>query len=206
MKDSTRFQSAVATARPRGIRVIEAYSPKLGRRLQCFGELAFAQWICLEADPAIQTFCERPVHLDLGEGKRLADFWARSNDSETLLLVDDTCQASTVVIDGIALPVRAIPPAELAAAQRWIANWTRMLPVMTSCRQLIPPSLLQSLLKFIGEPMPLSRIEQEFVTSDPTLVRAAVFSLLHQGQLRAPQLHTDLLSFSTCFQPMSAPS
>ena len=101
MKDLTRFQSAVATARPRGARVIEAYSPKLGRRLQCFGELAFAQWICLEADPAIQTFCERPVTLDLGEGKRLADFWARSDDGETLLLVDDECQASTIVIGSI---------------------------------------------------------------------------------------------------------
>ena len=206
MNDSARFQSAVVTARPRGVRVIEAYSPKLGRRLQCFGELAFAQWICLEADPAIQTFCERPVYLDLAEDKRLADFWARSGDSETLLLVDDECQASTVVIGGIELPVRAIPPAELAAARLWIGNWTRMLPVMTSCRQLVPPSLLQSILKFIAEPMPLSRIEQEFVTSDPTLVRAAVFSLLHQGQLRAPQLQTDLLSFLTCFHPVSAPS
>jgi len=101
MNDSTRFQSVVATASPRGARVIEAYSLKLARRLQSFSELAFAQWICLEADPAIQTFCERPVALDLGEGKRLADFWACSGNSETLLLADDECQASTIVIGGI---------------------------------------------------------------------------------------------------------
>jgi len=57
----TRFQSAVSNARPRGVRVIEAYSPKLGRRLQCFGEPVFGQWIRLDADPTVQAFCEHPT-------------------------------------------------------------------------------------------------------------------------------------------------
>jgi hypothetical protein len=38
MENSTGYQSPISTARPRGARVIEVYSPKLGRRLQCFGE------------------------------------------------------------------------------------------------------------------------------------------------------------------------
>ena len=58
MKISDRFQSAISSARPRGGRVIESYSPKLGRRLQCFGEDVFRQWIRLEADPSVETFCE----------------------------------------------------------------------------------------------------------------------------------------------------
>ena len=73
-------------------------------------------WICLEAEPTIQTCCERPVTLDLGEGKRLADCWARSDNGEPLLLVDNECQASPVVIGGIEWSVRVIPLAELAGA------------------------------------------------------------------------------------------
>src|SRR5437899_418051 len=121
-KNSARFQFAVSTARPRGIRVIESYSPKLGRRLQCFGDDAFRQWICLEADPSIQTFCERPAYLNSGDDKRLADFWTREQDRETLLLLDEESQASTITIDDTELSVRTIPPAELAAARIWISN------------------------------------------------------------------------------------
>lgn len=47
----------------------------------------------------------------------------------------------------------------------------------------------------------LSRIEQEFVTGDPSLVRAATFKLLHVGCLQAPQLHTQPLSYLTHFAP-----
>ena len=201
MSKSAHFQSAVSAARPRGVRVIEAYSPKLGRRLQCFGEQAFGQWIRLEADPSVQIFCERPVYLERMTGKRLADFWVRQDDRDMLIIIDDDSPASTITIGDAELAVITIPPAELAAARIWIANWERMLPAMTSCRQHITPSFQQSILQFIAEPMQLSRIEQEFSTGDPTLVRAAVFNLLHDGKVQAPQLHTEPLSFLTCFQP-----
>ena len=75
MRNSATFQSAISYARPRGVRVIGAYSPKLGRRLQCFGEYAFGQGIRLESDPSVQTFCERPAYLDLAAGKRLALYY-----------------------------------------------------------------------------------------------------------------------------------
>jgi len=196
----TRFQSAVSNARPRGVRVIEVYSPKLGRRLQCFGEGVFGQWVRLEADPTVQTFCERPAYLDHA-GKRLADFWVLQKGREALLLVDVEDPRSTIAVGDAELPVRSIPRAELAAARIWIGNWERMLPAITSCRAQMTPSFRRSILRFVSEPMQLSRIEQEFVTGDPTLVRAAIFTLLHAGNLLAPKLHTEPLSFLTCFQP-----
>lgn len=199
----SRFQIAVSTTRSRGVRVIEAYSPKLGRRLKCFGEEVFAQWICLEADPSVETFCERPVYLGLANGsKRVADFWARKVDNEMLLIVDWEEHAPTFTIGDIELPVLAVPAAEIAAARIWIDNWMRMLPCITSCREVIPKSLTNSVLKFVSAPMSLSRIEQEFSTGDPSLVRAAVFSLLHQGKLQSTELRTDPLSYRTCFQPV----
>ncbi len=187
-----RFRTAMIASRPRGKRVIEAFSPKLGRRLQCFGEEAYGQWICLEADPAVETFCERPVELELTDGsRRPADFWVRHDDVEMLLIIDGESNALTMPNGDT----------ELAAARIWIGNWMRMLPCMISSRQVIPKSMVNSVLKFISEPMPLSRIEQEFSIGDPTLIRAVVFSLLHAGQLQSPQLHTETLSYLTRFQP-----
>lgn len=96
MDDSARFRCAVSAARPHGQRLIEAYSPKLGRRLQCFGDAVFRQWIRLEADPSVQQFCERPAFLQLAHERRLADFWVRQGESELFVILGDPCLRSTV--------------------------------------------------------------------------------------------------------------
>ena len=202
MSKTARFQSAVPRARPAGSRVIEAYSLKLGRRLQCFGEAVFEQWIRLEVDPTIQTFCERPLDVNFVDGVLRVDFWVRQGDREMLLVMDDACEARSTIIDGVEMAVRIVPPAELSASKMWTDNWQRMLVAITCSRKEIPPSLQQSILKFVAEPMQLSRIEQEFSTGDPTPVRAAVFCLLHAGKLKAPQLHAEELSFLTSIHPV----
>lgn len=61
MSKPARFQSATLTSRPTGRRVVEVYNPKLNRRLQCFGESAFEQWVRREADPTVESCCERPA-------------------------------------------------------------------------------------------------------------------------------------------------
>jgi hypothetical protein len=204
MTNSARFQFSVSTTRPRGARVIESYSPKLGRRLQCFGEDAFRQWICLEANPSIEAFCERPIYLTTGD-KRLVDYWVRQADGEMLLVISENSLAATITIDGTELLVRTILPIDLAAARVWTENWERMLPAIISCRELMSTSLLKSVVHFVSEPTQLSRIEQGLGTGDLALVRAAVFTLLHRGQLQAPQLCTEPLSFLTCFHPVNTP-
>ena len=170
MSKTARFQSAVPRARPAGSRVIEAYSLKLGRRLQCFGEAVFEQWIRLEVDPTIQTFCERPLDLNFVDGVLRVDFWVRQGDREMLLVMDDACEARSTIIDGVEMAVRIVPPAELSASKMWTDNWQRMLVAIICSRKEIPPSLQQSILKFVAEPMQLSRIEQEFSAGDPTPV------------------------------------
>lgn len=72
---------------------------------------------------------------------------------------------------------------------------------MTASRGLVTPSLQQALLKLISMPVSLARIEQEYAVGDQTPVRAALFGLLQQGTLQAPQLKTETLSYSTCFEP-----
>jgi hypothetical protein len=80
MKIAARFLSAISTTRPRGVRVIGTSSPKLGRRLQCFCEDAFRQWIRLEADPLVESCCKRATYLSSSDDKRLADFWIGQQD------------------------------------------------------------------------------------------------------------------------------
>ena len=201
MGHSNPFRSAIPASRPRGVRVIEVFSPKLGRRLQCYGDHAFDQWICLESDPSVQDFCERPAFLELNGGKRLVDYWVRQHGREILLIVGDGIEARSITIGGIDYPLLTIPSAEHAAARMWISNWARILPTITSCREIMSRSLTNSVLSFVSEPMQMSRIEQEFGTGDPTLVRATVFSLLHDGRLQAPQLRTAPLSFLTHIEP-----
>jgi hypothetical protein len=201
MDDLARFSSPVSVPRPRGSRLIEAYSPKLGRRLKCFGRHAFEQWIRLESDSAVLTFCERPVAWDQNGEQRLIDFWVQDRDQEILLVVGDDPPVPTKAIGNISLPVRAIPLAELAAARIWIANWERMMPSMIACRTSLADALLKAVARFVVEPLPLSRIERELGLGDPTPVRAAVFTLLHRGRLQAPKLITEPLSYLTPFAP-----
>ncbi len=201
MDESARFSAPVSIPRPRGSRLIEAFSPKLGRRLRCFGRHAFDQWIRLESDPAVLVFCERPLALDEGDNKRLIDYWVRTRDQEALLIIGDECPVPNMTSGNASLPVRSVPLAELAAARIWIANWERMLPCMIACRSCLSNALMQAVADLVSAPMQLSRIEREFAPNDPALVRAAAFSLLHRGQLQAPKLATEPLSYLTPFEP-----
>jgi len=89
MKDfAARFGSPLTTSRPRGGRQLEARSPKLGRRLRLFDHLAFSQWIGLEADPAVLTFCERPARISRQPDSCLIDFWVQRAGGQAMLLLE----------------------------------------------------------------------------------------------------------------------
>lgn len=201
MNDFTRFQLPIQSIRPRGARLIEAFSIKLGRRLQCYGNLAFNLWILLETDPSVESFCERPTHLEFEDCKRLADYWIKRKSQEEFLVIDPSILDLKPCPSTSKVPIRIITLSDLSAARVWINNWQRLLPIIIASREHISPSLERSITKFIKEPMQLARIEREFVTGDPTLIRAALFHLLHKGILEAPSLHVEPLSFLTYFEP-----
>jgi len=191
----------IKKARPRGARLIEGFSPKLGRRVSCHSRAAFELWLGVEADPTIQTFCERPVAIDVDGRERLVDVWVRHADYEALLLAADEDTALPAEWNGI--EVRRISAADLAAAHAWIANWERMLPVINLTRDCVTKQHLADVRCYVREPMSLAHIEREFVTNDAMWVRGAVFRLLAAGRLIAPSLRTDCLSLQTCFGPGS---
>jgi hypothetical protein len=200
MKDfAARFGSPIPATRPRGARLLEAYSPKLIRRVRFFDHLAFWQWIRLEADPAVSTFCERPARVDRRPDACLIDFWVQRASTEKLLLIESRYDLPVQDVDGLAVDV--VPLAELAAARMWISNWARMLPVISATRSLVPKSLTHVLLGRVVESQPLARLERDLLGSDAAIVRGAVFELLRIGQLRAPTLHRQPLDLHLMVEP-----
>jgi hypothetical protein len=59
-------------------------------------------------------------------------------------------------------------------------------------------------MQFVEKPRRLLDIEREFLTSDPVIVRTALFSLLHSGRVSASALQTQPLSLLTFFAASEA--
>jgi hypothetical protein len=204
MENSLHIREPVVLVRPSGAHRFEAFSPKLARRLTLYRRALLEQWLLLEADSAVTTFCERPGYVHVEGQQCLADFWVRYVDRQELVVldyshVDEKMPESHRALDGAALPIRSVSPADLAAARVWIDNWQRMLPCIVANRGLVSPSLPRAIARFLTHPQKLLAIEREFSTGDPVLVRTAVFGLLHAGRISAPDLHTQALSLLTSF-------
>ncbi|MEX3973794.1 hypothetical protein [Paraburkholderia caribensis] len=211
MENPPHIAEPVALARPRAAHRFEAFSPKLGRRMTFYRRALLEQWVLLEADPLVITFCERPGYVQMNGHNRLADFWARYVDRDELVILDDIpCEGITTkpdrALDENRLAIRQVVSAELAAARIWIENWQRMLPCLIANRGLMSPTLPQAIARFARQPQRLLDIEREFSTGDPVLVRAAVFDLLHNGRVSAPDLRTQPLSLLTSFVASEAQS
>ncbi|AVA33660.1 MULTISPECIES: hypothetical protein [Burkholderiaceae] len=211
MEDSRSIAGPISIARPRGAHRFDAFSPKLARRVMFYQRPAVEQWLLLEADPAVVSFCERPGYAQIDGCRRLADFWVRYGDREELILLDDArsedeAPAANSDLDDKALSIRYVAIAELAAARIWIDNWQRMLPYLVANRDLVAPTVPGAIERFLKEPQRLLAIEREFSTGDPVLVRAALFGLLHAGKVTAQELRTQPLSLLTMFVAREAKS
>ncbi|MCX4151527.1 MULTISPECIES: hypothetical protein [Paraburkholderia] len=211
MADTLQVTRPIALERPRGAHRFEAFSPKLARRVMFYRRALLEQWLMLEANPKVVTFCERPGYVLINEDRHLADFWVRYVDRDELvvlseLLCGSNVDASRPEVDAGTVEVRLVGSAELAAARAWTDNWQRILPYLVANRGLVPATLPPAIMQFVDEPRRLLDIEREFLTSDPVIVRAALFSLLHSGRVSASALQTQPLSLLTSFTALEATS
>lgn len=202
MEDSPRFAVAVESQRPYGAHRLEAFSAKLNRRLRLYSYSTFDLWLMLEADPAVATFCERPIYIESGAQRQLVDFWVRYfSGREELLILDpgEAAQSQPGHALSSGIDLRMVKPADLAAQRVWCRNWQRMLPCLVAHRNFISSRLMDGIASFAVTPQRLLIIEREFATGDPILVRAAIFALLYEGRLSASELLTEDLSLLTTF-------
>lgn len=191
----------LAIARPRGARMMEVRSPKLGRLLQHYDKPSFQQWICLEADPNVSTFCERPARIGPDPTSQLINYWVSGIQAHEYVMLVASEMPTDFPREHDGEPLRVVMPAELTAASIWIDNWQRMLPVINCCANLVTPALKKSVLALSNPSITLFTIERELAKAQPMLVRAAVFDLLRTGHLAAPSLHTQRLSPHTVLEP-----
>lgn len=214
MELSLPLVKPIALVRPRGAHRFEAFSAKLQRRVTFCRHSLLELWVLLETDPAVVAFCERPGYIQMEGRLRLADFLVRYVDHDEFAVLTG-CDADSSVreamssqrsIDGNALAIRRVGPAELAAGRAWIENWQRMLPYVVANHGLISPTLSEAIVRFVAVPQRLLAIEREFSTGDPVLCRAALFGLLYSGRVKAPELHTQPLSLLSSFVEAEAGS
>ena len=204
MKESSpRFVTPMSTPRPRGSRLLTAFSPKLGRTVRAFDHAAFEQWVRLETDPGVSSFCEHPGRVGANDDGRLIDFWVARHSQEEMLVVERGQGFAMLPQSVQDIPLRLVPAAEQAAAAVWVANWLRMIPVINATRNVQPKTLIKSVLSLVGRPLALSLVEHELSVGDPAVVRGTIFELLRTGQLMAPSLHTQALSLHTLVEPRS---
>ncbi len=203
MKESSpRFLTPMSTPRPRAARLLTAFSPKLGRTVRAFQRAAFEQWIRLEVDPGVASFCEHPRRVGASDDSTLIDFWVDRRGREEMLVMELGQGAIKLPSSVQGLPLRVVPAAELAAATVWVSNWNRMIPVINATRGLAPKTLIKSVLSLVRRPLALSYVEHELSVGDPAIVRGAIFELLRTGRLMAPSLHSQPLSLHTTVEPM----
>lgn len=204
MEASLQIPVPVALARPRGAHRFDVFSPKLSRRLTLYRRCAFDQWVLIETDPFVQSFCERPGYLQVSGHRHLADFWVSYADRAELVVLPNAVRGEDAdphrhSPSDDSIDVRVIRPAELAASRMWIDNWKRTLPTIVVTRGLVPTSLLNAVEAFLAGPQPLLAVERGFSGGDPILARAATFRLLYDGHVTAPELRTDPLCPTTRF-------
>jgi hypothetical protein len=106
--------------------------------VQHYDQASFRQWIRLEADPSVLTFCERPARFGTEPNSPLISYWVlRKQAQEFVMLVSDNMPA-LVSYEHDGKPLRVITSPELAAHSMWIDNWQRNLPVINCCANLMP--------------------------------------------------------------------
>jgi hypothetical protein len=169
MECSTPIKTPVAIARPRGAPRLEAFSPKLDRRVMFYRRAIHEQLILIEADPAAIAFCERPGYVQAGSSILLISGFAmqtgRSSSLSSIRTMIRPRHFPAASSSGVSMPVQCVPRIELVAARAWIDNWQRMLPCITATRRLVSPTMSTDVERFLRPPAKLVTIEREFSTA-----------------------------------------
>lgn len=125
MKLEPRFVQPAKGNRPRGSRLIEMYSVKLGRRVTAYSREQYEILLSAEVDSTVTIYCERPTLDGLA-----SDAWEmRGADERFAVLTDGGCVETWMEI-----PVTRISAADLASKRMWLRNWESMLPAVVANR------------------------------------------------------------------------
>lgn len=206
MSTPPRYGGPASSDRPHGAHRFDVYSPKLQRQVTLFGRYALDLWTTLEASPQVISFCERPIKFPERGRNRCFDFWvSRPEADELLLLLRDNerpdgpgtpKQKMVAELEGTMLEgarIRCLDPVHVAGQKVALANWGAIIRDLSAFERFVPQSLCNELAVAMTQPQTIRQLQEGFVNHDNTMVRVAVYMLLHQGRASCKQLETHAL-------------
>lgn len=194
-------------------RRLEVFSTKLGRRASLGSYDAWRCWVALEANPAVERFCERPARVS-GANSALIDFWVKlkgDRDGEFWMIERGAADGTESPIDPSgsadplpqrlhARPVRLITRALIASWSVPLGNWSQILPYLVSFRGHRDPLLEQSIVVLLSRFVALDDILGHFPHHTASQVQAALFGLVANGRVLSPDLAMAPLDGATRFR------
>jgi len=197
---SPRYKAPSFNRKPFGSHQFDVYSPKMSRQLVLFGMPALNLWTRLEATPSVLAFCERPLQLPNTKPRRAIDFWVQSRDSEEFLIiakasVQDSEEGGGAIpgeiIDGI--PLRYVSIDEMGANATELKNWGWIIRDLSAFQRFVPEPLCKEVLATVDSGKSIAQLQAALPDQDSSIVKLAVYVLLHRGQVVCNELKTQLL-------------
>ncbi|MCE3602815.1 hypothetical protein LXA47_04270 [Massilia sp. P8910] len=205
------YEKAADHTRPHGSHRYDVFGPKLGRSVALFGREALNAWTMIEADSSIISYCERPLILPRVLPKRVVDFWVRRKSGQEFWLLlrpselDDN--GAPTLSPGFHTwstsgqhTIKLITPESLATSRQLLENWGWIIRDLSAFAKFVDKVFLDEVKIAVTDPVDLGRLECKFVERDPTLVRVAVFLLLHQGRALCHSLSAARIGPSTVIE------
>ncbi len=194
-----RFLSPADNARPYKSHRYDVFGLKVDRMMTLYGLTPLHTWIRMEADPDVQTYCERPHVIADSKPKRVVEFWVGFRDREELWLSPRRDELERKLSPSEAEPAFCAWAAHEGITVRFISdmvpvdgmyveNWGRIIRELSANRRFVAAPLKDRILGCITTARPLSALAGLFPEEDPVLLRTAAFSLLHVGKLRCPDI------------------
>jgi hypothetical protein len=186
--DSARFPRAVDNTRPYKSHLYHVFGPKINRSLSLYHLRHIDTWLLLESDPAVISYCERPLVIPDAKPKRVVDFWVGFEDRDELWLVSpedepDIPAPSAGLVkwaDANRCLVRSIKPPE-ESARVYLDNWGMIVRDLSSNRRYLTPALINAVRSTLEHARPILALCQLLHDHDPVLVRSALYHLMHTG-------------------------
>jgi hypothetical protein len=119
-------------------------------------------------------------------------------DSARQPAADGEAESLPKTAHGVTL--RILPRADLIAFAMRSQNWAQIVPYRISFMRHADRPLQKDILARLAKPHRLERIEADFHPLDITVVRAALFELLAEGSVVAPELDFTPLGLDTVFR------
>lgn len=198
---SPRYKGPSFHRKPFGSHQFDVYSPKMSRQLVLFGMPALNLWTALEANPYVLAFCERPLPLPNSKPQQAIDFWVQSRDVEEFLIIakapaQDNSEDATAVyrdlIDGISL--RYVPAEDVSQNAVELKNWGWIIRDLSAFQRFVPELVCKEVLSNVQSGKSIAQLQADIPEQDSSIVKLAVYVLLHRGQLVCKELKTQLLN------------